>query len=113
MGDAFEAASARPASSRYRVEGEIARGGMGVVLRARDQVRGTWVALKRPLADSALALPRHAALLEREYRTLASLKHPRVITVHDYGIDAEGPYYTMELLDGEDLKSKSPLPWRE
>ena len=44
------------------------------------------------------------ALFEREYHTLAQLAHPRIIEVYDYGIDDAGPYYTMELLDGGDLR---------
>jgi serine/threonine-protein kinase len=37
-----------------------------------------------------------------------------VIEVYDYGVDAQaGPYYTTELLDGGDLRDRSPLPWRE
>src|SRR5262249_5755425 len=35
-----------------------------------------------------------------------------VIEVYDYGLDAAGPYYTMELLDGGDLREQSPLPWQ-
>ena len=36
-----------------------------------------------------------------------------VIEVYDYGIDDRTPYYTMELLDGGDLRERSPLPWRD
>src|SRR5579864_3776301 len=53
------------------------------------------------------------ALFEREFMTLAQLSHPRVIEVYDYGIENGAPYYTMELLDGGDLRERSPLPWRE
>ena len=52
------------------------------------------------------------ALFEREYHTLVRLKHPRIIEVYDYGIDEHGPYYTMELLDGSDLRELAPLPWQ-
>jgi tetratricopeptide (TPR) repeat protein len=52
-------------------------------------------------------------LFEREFLTLTQLSHPRVIEVYDYGVDDEGPYYTMELLEGNDLRARSPLPWRE
>jgi tRNA A-37 threonylcarbamoyl transferase component Bud32/tetratricopeptide (TPR) repeat protein len=103
----------RPASTRYLIEGEIARGGMGIVFRARDRVTGRVLALKRPLGDGSPSLPRHAELLEKEFRTLIALKHPRVIEVFDYGFDAAGPFYTMELLDGDDLKAQSPLPWQK
>jgi hypothetical protein len=95
---------------RYRIEAEIARGGMGVVYSAWDEAEQRTLALKRPLPDAA---PRQIELLASEYRTLVSLKHPRIIEVYDYGFDAEGPYYTMELLDGMDLRARSPLPWRQ
>ena len=48
------------------------------------------------------------ALFEREFHALAQLSHPRVIEVYDYGVDETGPYYTMELLDGGDLRAPSP-----
>jgi Protein kinase domain/AAA ATPase domain len=51
-------------------------------------------------------------LFEREYRTLVRLKHPRIIEVYDFGVTPVGPYYTMELLDGQDLQQLAPLPWR-
>ncbi|MEY4579686.1 MAG: hypothetical protein RL701_4389 [Pseudomonadota bacterium] len=102
---------------RYRVERELARGGMGIVYRAFDLVRERSIALKRTLQSSAndngARAHQLAELLEREYRTLITLKHPRIIEVFDYGVDEQGPYYTMELLDGGDLRTKCPLPWRE
>jgi serine/threonine protein kinase len=52
-------------------------------------------------------------LFEREFDTLSQLVHPRIIEVYDYHRDQHGPYYTMELLDGGDLRERSPLPWRE
>jgi hypothetical protein len=86
---------------------------MGAVYSAYDAVRQHPVALKRLLVD---ANTRHReeriALFHGEYRTLAELDHPCVIAVYDYGLDAEGPYYTMELLSGSDL-SGTPRPWRE
>ena len=91
---------------RFHVEAELARGGMGAVFAVQDQATGRRVALKR-LAPSAP--PRAAALFEHEYYVLSSLKHPRIIEVYEYGIDAEGPYYTMELLEGSDLRELSPM----
>jgi hypothetical protein len=94
----------------YAVEAELGRGGMGAVYRARDTRNGRQVALKRlhhkPGSTAAL-------LFEREYFTLAELAHPRIIEVYDYGIDDVGAYYTMELLDGTDLREKRNLPLPE
>lgn len=89
---------------------ELSRGGMGVVFEARDQVSGRELALKQCLAGGR----GHAfePLFQREYRTLASIQHPRIIRVLDYGIDGRVPFYTMELLDGNDIAELVPIPWR-
>ena len=91
----------------YAVEAELGRGGMGAVYRARDTRNGKKLALKRlhqkPGTTAAL-------LFEREYFTLSELAHPRIIEVYDYGVDAVGAYYTMELLDGTDLRERRNLP---
>jgi tetratricopeptide (TPR) repeat protein len=102
-----------PAAEHYEDVELLGRGGMGAVYRARDSVRGRWVALKRLLIDAETKhREERIALFHREYRTLAELKHPRVIEVFDYGIDGQGPFYTMELLDGADLSSRAPVPWQ-
>jgi serine/threonine-protein kinase len=99
---------------RHRVLGEIGRGGMARVYRVVDEVTGRELALKRlHKGDDEKRYRQSAELFEREYRTLAQLSHPRVIEVYGYGVSEAGPYYTMELLDGGDLRERSPLPWRE
>ncbi|HEX4335782.1 MAG TPA: protein kinase [Polyangiaceae bacterium] len=95
---------------RYVHEAQLGTGGMGVVYRVRDASTGRTVALKQ-LHPHAGRTER--ALFEREYHTLMLLKHPRIVEVYDYGIHAGAPYYTMELLDGVDLHTLSPLPYRE
>jgi serine/threonine protein kinase len=97
---------------RYVVEDALGRGGMGSVYRVRDAKTGQRVALKRAGARAPVKARTRRALLEREFHTLAQLKHPRIIEVYDFGIDDDGPYYTMELLDGADLEKAGPLPWR-
>ncbi|HEX6239248.1 MAG TPA: serine/threonine-protein kinase, partial [Polyangiales bacterium] len=96
-------------SGRYQVEGALGEGGMALVQRVRDTATGTKLALKRLTAKS----PKLLALFEREYHTLASLRHPSIVKAFDYGSDAHGPYYTMELLEGSDVSSLAPLPWQE
>jgi serine/threonine protein kinase len=83
-------------ADRYVVQEVLGRGGMGTVYRVSD-ARGQQRALKRARAGSRRKAPRRAALLEREYHTLAQLAHPRIIEVFEYGVDTQGPYYTMEL----------------
>ncbi|MEL7433215.1 MAG: serine/threonine-protein kinase, partial [Chloroflexota bacterium] len=92
--------------NRYLLYHEIGRGGMGVVYRAKDRLFGNDVALKRVDTDKqvlALTDTLQAAefrlALAREFKLSASMRHPHIIDVLDYGFDNEQkPYYTMELL---------------
>ena len=93
---------------RWLIEHELARGAMGVVYRAYDPGAGRHVALKRLISNS----PRQVDMFEREYHTLRSLRHPRIIEVFEYGVASDGAYYTMELLDGADLGTLAPLSFK-
>ncbi len=100
--------------ARYEVGALLGRGGMATVYRVTD------TATQRPMALKQLSMPddlsrrkEMISLFEREFHALAQLSHPRVIEVYDYGVDETAPYYTMELLDGGDLRERSPLPWRD
>ncbi|HEX3596376.1 MAG TPA: serine/threonine-protein kinase, partial [Polyangiaceae bacterium] len=104
--------AAESGGGRYRLDAELARGGMGVVYRAFDESLGRFVALKRPTAD-AMKKKAALALFQREFLTLSRLRHPRIIEAYEYGYDDGVPYYTMELLDGRDLRALAPLPFRE
>jgi hypothetical protein len=99
-------------ADRYQVKEELASGGMGVVYRVYDRSTGEERALKR-LGAEATTQPFLVEAFEREYQVLAGLDHPRIIRVHDYGVDEVGPYYTMELLDGDDMRAVAPLPFRD
>ncbi|MEY4582955.1 MAG: hypothetical protein RL701_7658 [Pseudomonadota bacterium] len=97
---------------RYRVEELLGRGGMACVYRAYDEQRGGDVALKRLLRRDVGA--EHVArLFELEYHTLSQLAHPGIVEAYDYHTDASGPFYTMELLTGGDLRQRAPLAWSE
>ncbi len=86
--------------SRYHLLEPIGRGAMGAVYRAIDRLSGDMVALKR-VPISAVPQESGAGLrlaLAQEFRTLASLRHPHIISVLDYGFDAQHqPYFTMDL----------------
>jgi hypothetical protein len=99
-------------ASRYVVNAELASGGMGVVYRVFDRSTGEERALKRLNAEAA-SQKFLVEAFEREYQVLAGLDHPRIIRVFDYGVDELGPYYTMELLEGQDMRRAAPLPYRE
>ena len=100
-------------TERYRAVSVLGRGGMGVVYRAIDQRSESPVALKRLLLpDSERQRAQYIELFHQEFRTLVQLTHPQIVRVHDFGVDARGPYYAMELLEGSSLHDLSPLPWR-
>jgi len=92
---------------RYELTREIGSGGMGVVYAAKDKLTNRTVALKKVTAPSKQLVfnSRHTKkdfrlALAEEFKTLASLRHPNIISVLDYGFDDDRqPYYTMDLLD--------------
>src|SRR5262249_4015319 len=86
--------------ARYEVLGELGRGGMGVVLRAKDTRLGRVVALKR-LPENLRSNATAVQLFLREARAAAALSHPNIVTLFDADQQADGtPYLTMELLEG-------------
>jgi len=90
------------AIGRYEILGEIGRGAMGAVYRARDPVLEREVALKTVLVGSMMEAEVKARLL-REARSAARLQHPNIVTVFELG-ELEGtPFIAMELLEGETL----------
>ena len=87
---------------RYEIEQLLGHGGMATVHRARDTQLDRQVAVKlmRPdLADD----PVFGARFVTEARSAASISHPNVVTVLDFGTEGPGPYIVMELVDGGDL----------
>jgi len=91
-----------PAESRYEILGELGRGGMGVVLRARDKRLGRVVALKR-LPDNLRDHPTAVKLFLREAQAIAALNHPNIVTLYDADQDEHGFFLTMEHLEGTPL----------
>src|SRR5579872_171288 len=91
-----------PRFGKYEVEGQLGKGGMGTVYRARDTVLGRHVALKLLSArQSETALAR----FEREARTVAALRHPGIVTLLDAGEEGGIPFLVMDLVEGEPLSA--------
>lgn len=90
-------------AGRYRIEGIVGRGGMGVVLKARDQQLDEDVAIKviRPEQEVTAAF---LDQIKQEIRLARKISHKHVLRTHDFG-DAEGiPFVSMEYLKGVTLK---------
>ncbi len=92
---------------RYILNRPLGHGGMGAVYHATDRLTGTPVALKRVIQPGEAAQfastgdsQDYRIALAGEFKVLASLRHPHIISVIDYGFDDQRqPYYTMELVE--------------
>jgi serine/threonine protein kinase len=101
--------------ARYRIEGEVARGGMGAILKVWDDDLRRRLAMKVALdageareADPAISAtipPKLVARFLEEAQVTGQLDHPGIVPVHEIGFDPEGRlYFTMKLVEGRDLK---------
>src|SRR6266571_3794012 len=102
-------------AGRYSIERELGRGGMGIVLLARD------VALDRPVAIKLLpphlaARPEERDRFLEEARTAAGLAHPNIVPIHVVEARGELVFFVMGFVDGETLRDRveraGPLPPR-
>lgn len=87
---------------RYWLRDRVGGGGMGEVWRATDQVLGRTVAIKL-MRPELVAEPGFADRFRAEARTLATIRHRGVVTIHDYHSDDAGAFLVMEYIDGESL----------
>src|SRR5213592_4913812 len=96
----------------YEILAPLGAGGMGEVYRARDTRLGRDVAIK-VLPQHLTSSPEVRARFEREARTVSSLNHPHICTLHDIGREGDTDYLVMELVEGETLADRlaaGPLP---
>src|SRR3954453_15336985 len=87
---------------RYRLDERIAGGGMGDVWRGTDEVLGRTVAIKI-LLPALLEEPGFAERFRGEARTMATINHPGVVDVYDYGSEEGTAFLIMEYVEGDAL----------
>ena len=88
----------------YTLEGVVATGGMGAVLKAQDNNLARTVALKVML-NSAEANEQTVFSFVAEAQITGQLEHPNIVPLHDIGVAADGTiYYTMKLIEGRTLR---------
>ncbi len=92
---------------RYEIIGEIGRGSMGVVYKARDPAIGRLVAVKSIPETFGLEEGKREEFIKRlrqEAMTAGRLQHPNVVIIYDVGETEQGPFIAMEYLDGVSLR---------
>lgn len=92
--------------TRYTFGEQIGKGGEGLVYRGFDTFLKRNVAIKRildPASATEEEINTAARSLIAEAQTLSTLNHPNIVTVFDVGIDDQGGYVVMELLEGDTL----------
>jgi len=90
----------------YLIEGELGRGGMGVVYLARDRKLDRQVAIKTLPAELARD-PEQLGRFEREAKLLASLNHPNIATIHGLEETSDATrYLILERVEGETLADR-------
>jgi len=97
LGDELEGVSI----GRYVVDSVIGRGGMGVVVRARDPELDRSIAIKLVAHGDGAPTGSWRSRLRSEARAMAKLRHPNVVAVYDAGVVGEQVFVAMELVEGE------------
>jgi predicted Ser/Thr protein kinase len=88
--------------SRYRIMGELGRGGMGIVYKTYDPKLKRVVALKVLLAGDA-ASGEEVERFFREAESAASLHHPNIVPIHELDVHEGKHFFTMDFVEGEPL----------
>src|SRR5215468_4225944 len=100
-------------SNRYEIERELARGGMADVFLARDQLLDRPVAVKVLFPEFARD-PSFVERFRREAQSAASLNHPNIAAVYDWGQERGTYFIVMEYVEGRSLRdiirAEGPLP---
>ena len=112
LADTFTATGPPPAGSseivaddRFELLGELGRGGMGQVFRARDRLTGQVVAIKL-LPEEAASQPERLERFRRELHAARLIAHPAVVRIHDLFLLGARLALSMELVEGESLAAR-------
>jgi serine/threonine protein kinase len=97
--------SERPTVPGYEILGELGRGAMGQVYRARHLALKREVALK-VIRAAGLAGPEALTRFRREAEAVARLRHPNIVQVYEIGETGGLPYLSLELADGGSLAAR-------
>src|SRR5271156_4747180 len=103
-------------ADRFEIRELIGSGGLGDVYRAHDHHLNRAVAIKRVRVQVAQNDRKLVEQTWREAMTTACLQHPNIVTIFDYGIDQQGAYVVMELIEGETLEDvlvRGPLQFED
>jgi serine/threonine protein kinase len=99
----FAAEKDAPSFPNLEIVSTLGEGGMGVVYKAVQKPLGRTVALK-VLSPQLAADPAFVERFTREAKALASLNHPNIVAIHDFGVHDGVPYLLMEHVDGTPLR---------
>jgi eukaryotic-like serine/threonine-protein kinase len=91
-------------NNRYQIDGRIGSGGMAEVYRARDLMLERTVAVKL-LREDFSTDESFRERFRQEAKAAASLSHPNIVTIHDFGFDDKQIFIVMEYIPGTDLKT--------
>jgi serine/threonine protein kinase len=97
---------------KYRVKGELGRGGMGTVYLAEQPGLGREVAIKE-LIQSAATDPLALKRFLQEAQVMARTSHPNLVQVHDLELTGEANYIVLEFIRGKSLRdwlNRGPIP---